>query len=296
MTQPFIKIIIAEDNDVSRNMMAQVLEAQGYAIVHARDGDEAIQKIQQEDMDVAIVDINMSPKGGFEFVKYLVTRGIDLPVVIVTGDDSSDLLIEASNLGVQRLLQKPIQPKRLSDTVGHILKKRGINPQPMGVETHKSVFTDQQLMQRAIALAEQNFKSGKGGPFGAVIANEQGKVLGEGVNGITSRCDPTAHAEVMAIRQAAEKLGQADLSSCKLYISSEPTMMGKALIISVGIEKVYYGLSHEEMKSIRASEDKVRAELQNHEMAQTRYTLLCHEEAMDMFQSCLKAHTHKGEL
>lgn len=287
MSKPFIKIIIAEDNIVSRNMMAQILETQGFEVIHAGDGDEAIEKIRGQELDLAIVDINMQPKGGFEFMRYLVARGIDLPVVIVTGDDSSDLLMEASALGVRRILQKPIQPQRLTDTVFHILRKRGLNPQPIAVQTHETTFNDAQLMQKAITLAENNYKSGKGGPYGAIIADANGKILGEGVNGIASRCDPTAHAEVMAIRQAAEKLGKADLSECKLYISSEPTMMGKALIISVGIEKVYYGLSHEEIKSIREGEDRVRDELQNHEKSVTRYEQLGHEEAMDMFQSWL---------
>lgn len=287
MSAIFAKILIAEDNEVSRNMMAQVLETQGYGVLHAGDGDAAIKMIGKESADLAIVDINMQPKGGFEFMKFLVGRGIDLPVVIVTGDDSSDLLIEASALGVRRILQKPIQPKRLLETVAHILKKRGINPAPLAVEQREITFNDEQLMQKAIALATQNYQSGKGGPYGAVVADQNGKILGEGVNGITSRCDPTAHAEVMAIRQAADKLGKADLSSCKLYISSEPTMMGKSLIISVGIEKVFYGLSHEEIRSIRESEDRVRDELQNHKKAETRYAQLGHEEAMDMFQSWL---------
>lgn len=287
MSNSFVKILIAEDNVVSRNMMAQILETQGYRIIHASDGDEAIQKIKKEDADLAIVDINMAPTGGFAFMKYLVSSGIDLPVVIVTGDDSSDLLIKASALGVRRILQKPVQPKRLQDTVNHILKKRGINPAPIAVESHDAKLTPEKLMARAIRLAHDNFKSGKGGPYGAVLTDKDGKILGEGVNGITSRCDPTAHAEVMAIRQAAEKLGNVGMRDCVLYLSSEPTMMGKALIISVGLEKVYYGLSHDEIRTIRAQEDEIRKELQNHDQAETRYEQLGHEEAMDMFQEWL---------
>lgn len=292
--KPFINILIAEDNQVSREMMAKVLGARGFNILHAKDGDEAIAIIKKESVDIALVDINMAPTGGFEFVKFLVVRGIDVPVVVITGDDSSDLLTEASSLGVMRVLQKPVAPTRLTDTVVHILKRRGFNPDHMGVAVHDTKFSGEDLMHRAIELAENNYKSGKGGPYGAVLADQDGKILGEGVNGIMARSDPTAHAEVMAIRQAAEKLKDGDMSKCILYVSSEPTMMGKALILSVGIPKVYVGLSHDEIKSVRMSEEKVRRELtQTQQQPATEYIPLGHEEAMDMFQGWIKFENQK---
>ncbi len=286
--QAYISILIAEDNQISREMMAKILSARGFTILHAGDGDEAIALMKTETPDLAIVDINMAPTGGFAFMRHLVVQGIDLPVVIVTSDDSSDLLIEASNLGVQRVLQKPVAPQRLVDTVVHILKRRGFNPDHMGVASYDTRFSGEDLMKRALQLAEQNFKSGKGGPYGAVVANEKGEILGEGTNGILGRSDPTAHAEVMAIKQAAEKLRRSDLKDCTLYVSSEPTMMGKALIISVGIPKVYYGLSHEEIKSVRQSEEEVRQALSREALPETVYEQIGHEEAMDMFQSWVK--------
>lgn len=291
----FINILIAEDNQVSREMMAKVLGARGFNILHAKDGDEAIAIIKKESVDIALVDINMAPTGGFEFVKFLVVRGLDVPVVVITGDDSSDLLTEASSLGVMRVLQKPVAPTRLTDTVVHILKRRGFNPDHMGVAVHDTKFSGEDLMHRAIELAENNYKSGKGGPYGAVLADQDGKILGEGVNGIMARSDPTAHAEVMAIRQAAEKLKDGDMSKCVLYVSSEPTMMGKALILSVGIPKVYIGLSHDEIKSVRMSEEKVRRELSGGaQQPATEYIPLGHEEAMDMFQNWIKFENEKA--
>ena len=281
---PFINILIAEDNKVSREMMAKILEGRGFHIVHASDGGEAIEALDEKEIDLAIVDINMAPKGGFAFVKHLLLNGLDVPVVVVTGDDSSDLLLEASNLGVRRVLQKPVQPGRLVETVVHILKRRGLNPDHLGVEVHSTQFSENDLMQRAIKLAEQNYKSGKGGPYGAIVANAKGEILGEGVNGIMARSDPTAHAEVMAIRQASEKLKRANLEDCILYSSSEPTMMGKALIISVGIPIVYYGLSHDDIKSVRSAEEKVRTALADETKAETEFKMLGHQEAMDMFQ------------
>lgn len=279
-----INILIAEDNDISRELMASILKTQGYSVVPATDGDSAIKAIESQNIDLALVDLNMAPMGGFEFVRYLVVNGIDLPVVIVTADDSSDILMKASNLGISRVLHKPVEPRRLIEIVQRILKQYGYTTQPLASGTHHTRFTPEQLMQRAVELAERNARTGKGGPFGAVVATESGEVLGEGTNGISSRVDPTAHAEIMAIRQAAEKLGRADLGDCILYCSSEPTMMGQALILSVGIKTVYYGLNHDEINRIRQREVSIRRQMEGSQQKEVRFIQLGHDHAMKVMQ------------
>lgn len=281
----FISILVAEDNEVSRELMLSVMRTQGYTVHGAVDGDSAIEVIREHDVDLAFVDINMAPKGGFEFVEYLVAQAIDVPVVIVTSDDSSDILMKAGALGVSQVLQKPVEPDRLLQIVTRTLRQRGMKVEPLAVEAHETQFSHEELMGKAIALADENAKSLKGGPFGAIVANEKGKILGRGVNGISSRVDPTAHAEVMAIRQAAEKIGQADLSGCFLYVSSEPTMMGKALIISVGIETVYYGMSHDDIKDIRGKEETVRKELSCDLEGLTDYIQIERDAAIQMYEA-----------
>ena len=282
--QKNINILIAEDNVISRELMASILRTQGYSIIDVSDGTAAIEVVQSQNIDLALIDINMEPKGGFEFVRFLLVKGIDIPVVIITADDSSDILTKATELGVTRVLQKPVEPERLAGIVQRVLRQYGHTAKPLAVKTHETRYTHEQLMQRAVELAERNANSKKGGPFGAVVASSQGQVLGEGANGITSRVDPTAHAEIMAIRQAAEKLGRADLSDCILYCSSEPTMMGQALVISVGIKKVYFGLTHTEIQSLRTADNKARAELGGQQKAQTSYEQLGHDHAMTVFK------------
>ena len=78
----------------------------------------------------------------------------------------------------------------------------------------------EELMRKAIELSIENVANG-GGPFGAVIAKD-GEIIATGVNRVTSQCDPTAHAEVSAIRAAASKLGTFNLSGCEIYTSCEP--------------------------------------------------------------------------
>lgn len=244
-------ILIAEDNDVTRELMAGILRTKGYQIFGATDADDAIAVMQQNPIDMAYVDINMHPRGGFEFMKYLLVKGNKLPVVLITADKSNDILIESHNLGVKRVLQKPIVPERLLETTERVLRQAGHNLSTLGSEERKTKFTPEELMQKAIDIAARNASDKKGGPFGAVIADAEGKIAGEGVSGRTARVDPIAHAEVMAIRKAAEILDTADLSDYTLYCSSQPTEIGQALIKSVGIRTVYYGVSHDEISDIK---------------------------------------------
>ena len=79
-------------------------------------------------------------------------------------------------------------------------------------------------MARAIALSLENVRSGRGGPFAAVVVKD-GKILAEGVNRVTATNDPTAHAEVIAIREACAKLADFELKDCELYTSCEPCPM-----------------------------------------------------------------------
>lgn len=245
--KPFINILIAEDNDVSRDMMSGILKTKGYSVHGAINAESAIKVTRERDIDLALVDVNMSPKGGFDFARYILSQGLKIPIVFITGDDSADLLMEATAVGVKQVIQKPIQPDRLVQTVERMLKRHGVNPNVLAVEKHESKHSPEDLMQRAIDLAAQNAADKKGGPFGAVLASADGEILGEGVNGGASRIDPIAHAEVMAIRRAADKQGRDDFSDCVLYCSAQPTRIGAALIESVGIKKVYFGLSHEDV-------------------------------------------------
>lgn len=95
------------------------------------------------------------------------------------------------------------------------------------------------FMQKAIELAVENVHRG-GGPFGAVIVRGE-EIIATGVNRVTARHDPTAHAEVNAIRAACERLGTFDLSGCEIYSSCEPCPMCLGAIYWAHLDKIYYG-------------------------------------------------------
>src|SRR5579863_4955989 len=97
-----------------------------------------------------------------------------------------------------------------------------------------------EFLRRAIALATRNVLTAAGGPFGAVVVRN-GKIIGEGANSVTGTNDPTAHAEVNAIRAAAKTLGNFSLARCELYSSCEPCPMCLAAAYWARLDAVYYG-------------------------------------------------------
>ena len=94
-------------------------------------------------------------------------------------------------------------------------------------------------MRRAIELSIQNVHSGRGGPFGAVVV-KAGEIIGEGVNQVLATNDPSAHAEVLAIRMACQRLNTFQLTACEIYTSCEPCPMCMGLIYWARPERVFY--------------------------------------------------------
>jgi guanine deaminase len=99
-------------------------------------------------------------------------------------------------------------------------------------------------MERAIQLAIENVGTGQGGPFGALVVSD-GQLIATGVNMVTATNDPTAHAEVVAIRAACQKLGTFQLSNCELYTSCEPCPMCLGAIYWARPERFYYACARE---------------------------------------------------
>ncbi len=104
-------------------------------------------------------------------------------------------------------------------------------------------MTHKQLILETIEMAEANVQSGKGGPFGAVVVMNK-EVVGRGVNRVTERNDPTAHAEVMAIRDACQRLGTFKLTGASIYTSCEPCPMCLSAIYWARIQTIYYAAQH----------------------------------------------------
>ena len=117
-----------------------------------------------------------------------------------------------------------------------------------------------QFMLKAIRLSQIYMMKGQGGPFGAVIVKNS-KIIGRGWNKVTSSHDPTAHAEVTAIREACKKLKTFELSGAIIYSSCEPCPMCLAAIYWAGIGKIYYANTRKDAAHIQFDDDFLYREI-----------------------------------
>jgi len=139
-------------------------------------------------------------------------------------------------------------------------------------------------MRKAIALSLRNIVNG-GGPFGAVIVKD-GKIVSTGVNRVTTSTDPTAHAEINAIRKAAKKLGTFDLSGCEIYTSCEPCPMCLGAVYWAHLDKMYYGNTKTDAKKIGFDDSFIYDEIDlKPENRRLQSVQLLPDEAIKAFES-----------
>lgn len=105
------------------------------------------------------------------------------------------------------------------------------------------------FMQRAVALSVDSMRANRGGPFGAVIVRD-GKIVAEGTNEVTSANDPTAHAEIVAIRRACAALATFELDDCEIYTSCEPCPMCLGAIYWTRLARIYYANTRDDAARI----------------------------------------------
>ena len=117
-----------------------------------------------------------------------------------------------------------------------------------------------EFMKRAIELSVESVNNG-GGPFGCVIIKDD-KIIAEGSNKVTSHNDPTAHGEIVAIREACKKLNNFSLNQCELYSTCEPCPMCLSAIYWARIKKIYYGNTRDDARKIDFDDSLIYTELQ----------------------------------
>ena len=145
------------------------------------------------------------------------------------------------------------------------------------------LMNKEELMMRACQLAEESVRQG-GGPFGAVIARN-GEIIAEGSNCVTIHHDPTAHAEVTAIRKATQALATHNLSGCEIYTSCEPCPMCLGAIYWAHLDKIYYGNNREDAAKIGFDDDFIYKEIElKPEMRSLPSEILMQEEAIKAFK------------
>jgi tRNA(Arg) A34 adenosine deaminase TadA len=144
---------------------------------------------------------------------------------------------------------------------------------------------DNTFMARAIQLSIDNVQTGRGGPFGAVVVRD-GAIIGEAANQVTSTNDPTAHAEVLAIRGACQKLGMFDLAGCEIYTSCEPCPMCLGAIYWARLARVYFANADADASKIGFDDSLIYREIaQPHSQRKIPMIQMMREEALAAFRA-----------
>ncbi len=144
---------------------------------------------------------------------------------------------------------------------------------------------NRKFMARAIELAKNGVEMNAGGPFGAIVV-KNGEIVGEGNNRVTSTNDPTAHAEVIAIREACRALGTFQLNGSVIYTSCEPCPMCLGAIYWARPDKVFFACTRDDAANIGFDDDFIYAELEkNNEEREMVLLSLMRDEALEVFRS-----------
>ncbi len=144
---------------------------------------------------------------------------------------------------------------------------------------------DNPFMARAIQLSIENVRSGRGGPFGAVVVKD-GVIIGEAANQVTSTNDPTAHAEVLAIREACRKLSAFDLEGCEIYTSCEPCPMCLGAIYWARLARVFFGNADADASKIGFDDSLIYREIAlPHSQRRIPIIQMMREEALAAFRA-----------
>jgi tRNA(Arg) A34 adenosine deaminase TadA len=152
----------------------------------------------------------------------------------------------------------------------------------------QAVTPDQKFMKIAIGLSQKNINDGLGGPFGAVIV-KNGKVISKSANKVITTNDPTAHAEISAIRIASKKLNTFDLSDCVIYTSCEPCPMCLGAIYWSRISKIFYANTRQDAADIGFDDKLIYDELNlPFEKRKLPIVQLNRDEAMEPFKQWKK--------
>ena len=143
-------------------------------------------------------------------------------------------------------------------------------------------------MARAIQLSIDNVLAGRGGPFGAVVAKGV-DIIAEGVNCVSSANDPTAHAEIVAIRDACKKLGAFELAGCDIYTSCEPCPMCMGAIYWARPDRVYFGNTTADAANAGFDDSLIYSEIpQPHSQRKIPMIQMMRDEALEAFHAWVK--------
>ncbi len=291
-------ILVVEENDITRKLIVGILNKRGVETYEAENGTAALGFLGKELM-LVVLDVDHDDADNIGFIRKMQMEHRSLPVVAMTDNPDRAAVQEKLGLPEFSVLEKPVMPENLlgrieDHLIGGLEKKVAIEEK----EAEKREIPDARdpavakqrddFMRRAIDLSQEKMNENCGGPFGAVIVRN-GKIIAEGWNVVTSTNDPTAHAEVVAIRKAAAVIGDYSLSGCEIYTSCEPCPMCLAAIYWARLDRIFYANTREDAARIGFDDDFLYREIAQPEHKRTLPSqMMMRGEAQIVFEEWMK--------
>ncbi len=287
------QVLVLEPNDITRKLIVSILTKAGYATFEAGKSDDAVGLLARKP-SLVIMDVEGDGADSFGFLKKMQKDHGKVPLVALAEPGDRDSLQQRINLPRVTFLDKPVNPMMVLSTVENFLvADAALGTVAVGGDTELDLKR-KQYMRRAIDLSQQKMDENCGGPFGAVIV-KGGQIVGEGWNCVTSTNDPTAHAEMVAIRAAAAATKDFKLEGCEIYTSCEPCPMCLAAIYWARIDKIFYANHREDAERIGFDDAFLYSEiaLPENKRALPVYRML-REEAKIVFDNWMKKQDKTG--
>jgi guanine deaminase len=281
------QVLVLEPNDITRKLIASILTKANYAIAEAHNSDDAVGLLARKP-NLVIMDVEGDSADDFGFLKKMQRDHSKTPLIALIETSDKEAVQQRINLPRILFIDKPVNPVTLLQTVESIFTADAANASVAVAGSSDMDEQRKQFMRRAITLSQEKMDENCGGPFGAVIV-KGGKIIGEGWNCVTSSNDPTAHAEVVAIRNAATASKNFVLEGCEIYTSCEPCPMCLAAIYWARIDKIFYANMREDAERIGFDDAFLYNEIA---LPENKRTLPVHrmlrEEAKIVFENWLK--------
>ncbi|MEZ0223574.1 MAG: deaminase [Alphaproteobacteria bacterium] len=281
------QVLVLEPNDITRKLITSILTKANYTIAEAQNSDDAVGLLARKP-NLVIMDVEGESADNFGFLKKMQRDHAKTPLIALIETADKEAVQQRINLPRIMFIDKPVNPVMLLQTVENFLVADAANAAVAASGGSDVEEQRKQFMRRAITLSQQKMDENCGGPFGAVIV-KSGKIIGEGWNCVTSSNDPTAHAEVVAIRNAASASKNFILEGCEIYTSCEPCPMCLAAIYWARIDKIFYANMREDAERIGFDDAFLYNEIALPENKRTLpvYRML-REEAKIVFENWMK--------
>jgi len=262
-------ILVVENNDITRKLIVGILNNKGYETYEAKSGDEATAFLAKH-LQLLVLDVENDNIDNIGLLQKLRMSFSRLPVIALTDEEDHDAVKARIGVDQVSVMKKLVMPDKLLKNIqGYLLPGIAEKIVTETVPAARPLAPDMRdpqvkadreaFMRRAIDLSQEKMDANCGGPFGAVIV-KGGKIIAEGWNQVTSSNDPTAHAEMVAIREACKAVGDFNLTGCEVYTSCEPCPMCLAALYWARVDRIYFGNTREDAARIGFDDDFIYSE------------------------------------